>query len=188
MKSLESYIHVFKNAVGDDLCDRIISEYKNSNEWGLGVMNEAYNEDIRNCNLIPISSYDSMQKNETIRKAIDHDLFSCVSQSISKYQEKHPKCVYRKDTGYDLLRYEVGQYIKSHIDVGITDAMMARQISCSIALNNDFEGGDFAFFNGELSYRLEKGDILMFPSGFMYPHEVLPVTSGTRYSIITWFI
>ena len=28
---------------------------------------------------------------------------------------------------------------------------------------------------------------VMFPSTFMYPHEVMPVTKGTRYSIITWF-
>jgi hypothetical protein len=28
----------------------------------------------------------------------------------------------------------------------------------------------------------------MFPSNFLYPHSVLPVTEGTRYSIVTWFI
>ena len=38
------------------------------------------------------------------------------------------------------------------------------------------------------AYKLEKGDALMFPSNFMYPHEVMPVTKGTRYSIITWFV
>ena len=32
----------------------------------------------------------------------------------------------------------------------------------------------------------KKGDLLVFPSSFTYPHEVLPVKSGTRYSIITW--
>jgi predicted 2-oxoglutarate/Fe(II)-dependent dioxygenase YbiX len=55
-------------------------------------------------------------------------------------------------------------------------------------LNDDFEGGEFVFFNKELKYKLEKGDAIMFPSNFMYPHEVMPVTQGTRYSIITWFI
>ena len=26
----------------------------------------------------------------------------------------------------------------------------------------------------------------MFPSSFMYPHEVMPVTKGTRYSLVVW--
>ena len=32
---------------------------------------------------------------------------------------------------------------------------------------------------------LSKGDIIVFPSNFMYPHKVEPVT-GTRYSYISW--
>ncbi len=26
-----------------------------------------------------------------------------------------------------------------------------------------------------------------FPSNFMYPHGIRPVTQGVRYSIVTWF-
>ena len=33
---------------------------------------------------------------------------------------------------------------------------------------------------------LSKGDIIIFPSNFMYPHKVEPVTKGTRYSYISW--
>ena len=33
---------------------------------------------------------------------------------------------------------------------------------------------------------LKKGDILIFPSVFLFPHEVKPITSGTRYSFVTW--
>ena len=40
----------------------------------------------------------------------------------------------------------------------------------------------------DLKYKLDKGDAIMFPSNFMYPHEIMPVTKGTRYSAITWFI
>ena len=45
----------------------------------------------------------------------------------------------------------------------------------------------FIFFDRELKYTLDKGDALMFPSTFLYPHEIGKVTEGTRYSIITWF-
>ena len=34
---------------------------------------------------------------------------------------------------------------------------------------------------------LKTGDLVMFPSNFMYPHSVQPILSGTRYSIVCWF-
>ena len=34
---------------------------------------------------------------------------------------------------------------------------------------------------------LNTGDLIIFPSNFMYPHSVEPIISGTRYSIVCWF-
>ena len=55
-------------------------------------------------------------------------------------------------------------------------------------MNDAYEGGEVALFNRELVYKLDAGDVLVFPSNFMYPHEIMPVTEGTRYSIITWVV
>ena len=33
---------------------------------------------------------------------------------------------------------------------------------------------------------LNQGDILIFPSVFLYPHKVEPVTKGARYSFVSW--
>ena len=52
-------------------------------------------------------------------------------------------------------------------------------------LNDDYEGGEFIMFEDE-EIKLKKGDILVFPSIFLYPHKVEPVTKGTRYSFISW--
>ena len=37
-------------------------------------------------------------------------------------------------------------------------------------------------------YEIEfkQGDVVIFPSLFLYPHKVEPVTKGTRYSYISW--
>ena len=32
----------------------------------------------------------------------------------------------------------------------------------------------------------KKGDVLVFPSSFMFPHKVNLVKKGTRYSAISW--
>ena len=64
-----------------------------------------------------------------------------------------------------------------------------RKLSMTIVLNSDFEGGEFEIYglNDETKVpRLEKGSIIVFPS-FM-DHRVTPVTKGTRYSLVAWFV
>ena len=51
-------------------------------------------------------------------------------------------------------------------------------------LNDDFEGGEFFMIDKQREF--SKGDILIFPSNFIYPHVVKPVTKGIRYSFISW--
>ena len=52
-------------------------------------------------------------------------------------------------------------------------------------LNDDYKGGEFIMFN-DTEIKFDKGDVLVFPSLFLYPHKVEPVKSGTRYSYISW--
>jgi predicted 2-oxoglutarate/Fe(II)-dependent dioxygenase YbiX len=52
-------------------------------------------------------------------------------------------------------------------------------------LNDDYKGGEFIMFQDK-KIELKKGDLLIFPSIFLYPHRVEPVTKGTRYSFISW--
>ena len=65
-----------------------------------------------------------------------------------------------------------------------------RQISVSICLNNDFEGGEFVFDFKDEKYQFPQnvGDAVVFPSNFMFPHQVNQVTQGTRYAIVAWLI
>ena len=52
-------------------------------------------------------------------------------------------------------------------------------------LNDNFEGGDFIFFD-DYKIKFNKGDIIIFPSIFLYPHRVAPVTKGTRDTFVSW--
>jgi prolyl 4-hydroxylase len=61
-----------------------------------------------------------------------------------------------------------------------------RVLSMSMMLNNEYTGGEFLFWKS-LSIPVPAGCAIMFPANFMFPHEVLPITSGTRYAMITWF-
>jgi len=52
-------------------------------------------------------------------------------------------------------------------------------------LNEDFVGGEFIMFNN-YEIKFKQGDIIIFPSNFMFPHKVKPVTQGIRYSFVNW--
>ena len=185
--NIEDYIVVFDNIVSDELCDRILNEYSNSVEWNtttIGTQN-IVDATKRSASVITISHPLVMENNTEIRKKIDSDMFLCASTSIQKYNEMFPESSIGEDTGYDLLRYLEGQFYVQHTD---NFKSHARTVSCSFALNDDYEGGEFAFWNRDKIYNLKKGSAILFPSNFVYPHEIMPVLRGTRYSIVTWFI
>jgi hypothetical protein len=52
-------------------------------------------------------------------------------------------------------------------------------------LNDDYEGGNFVFFK-DYEIKLKAGDILIFPSVFMFPHRVDKVSKGIRHSFVSW--
>ena len=185
-KSLDQYIFTLDSVVPEELCDRILEEYHDCTFWtSSSVGNGNVDDQIRNCDIINITENIVLQKNFDVRKKLDEDFYVCASTAINEYRKLFPEVASEIDTGYNLLRYKEGQFYTQHTD---SFKSQQRSVSCSFLLNDDYEGGEFAFFDREIIIRGGKGSIVMFPSNFMFPHEIMPVTSGTRYSIITWYV
>lgn len=186
MKNINDYIVTFDEVITDALCDAILEEFSDETEWQKTVIgNGKVNDKIRSAETVVLSYPHIIEKNLKVRAKLDKYVFASAGFAIKKYNEKFPLALIEEDSGYELLRYKEGQFYTTH-----TDSFKAkpRAVSCSFILNDDYEGGEFAFFDRELIYNLKKGSCIMFPSNFMYPHEIMPVTSGTRYSIVTWFV
>jgi len=102
-----------------------------------------------------------------------------------------------KTWNFDLKEYEPFQYTVYkkndfydwHIDTHNKPYSngFIRKLSFTLLLNDDYEGGSMAFFNKEVQIRAGAGSVILFPANFMYPHQIMDVTEGTRYSIVTWF-
>ena len=181
---ISDYIMVIKGLVPDNLCDDILKEFpEDSVYWDpASVGSGDFRQDIRSCNTIGLSH---LPRQNSVYENLDSRMFECAAEAIKQYRERWPGVETEIDTGYDLLRYRTGEFYTQHTD---SFKHQQRSVTCSFHLNNDYEGGEFAFFNREKVYKFEKGDAILFPSNFMFPHEILPVTSGTRYSIITWYV
>jgi predicted 2-oxoglutarate/Fe(II)-dependent dioxygenase YbiX len=186
MKNINDYIVTFDGIITDHLCDAILAEFSIEEEWQKTALGAGQVDDkIRSAETVVISYPHIIEKNPKVRAKLDKYIFASAAFVIRKYNEKFPLALIQEDSGYELLRYKEGQFYVQH-----TDSFKARPraVSCSFILNDDYEGGEFAFFDRELKYKPKKGSCIMFPSNFMYPHEIMPVTSGTRYSIVTWFV
>lgn len=77
-----------------------------------------------------------------------------------------------------ILKYEKGQYIKDHSDVAGYN-----RASCTLNLNEGYEGGEFRFFNGQIKDTYKTGDGMLFPAEPIWIHGTEPIAKGVRYSI-----
>jgi Rps23 Pro-64 3,4-dihydroxylase Tpa1-like proline 4-hydroxylase len=183
---IENYIKIYNNIIDDDLCDLIIEEYEKSEEWeNISERCDVYHNFERSYDVITMSIMDSILKNVEKRKKIDELIYEVISKSKELYAKEFEYLNIQIDTGFDLLRYKKNSFYSQHTD-DFKDRQ--RSIACSIQLNENYEGGEFTFFDRKISIKPTKSSIIMFPSNFMYPHEILPVTKGTRYSIVTWLV
>jgi len=158
--------------------------------------------------IIPLIDHKS-KKNLTIRSGLDKkirnvkgyhlgfntptDLFywNYIKTEIQRlytfYKAKFPKMSSHKINQIDLLKYKKGGNYKIHTDHYTN---FPRHLSIIINLNDKYEGGDLTFFDQKQNeikrLKLTKNSIVFFPSNFMYPHSIEPITKGTRYSIVSW--
>ena len=104
-----------------------------------------------------------------------------------------------------ITKYKPGGFYAWHTD-GYSDSLSAynkphdkflhgkvRKLSMTILLNGNYQGGEFKFVHyNKLENEVETpdfknaGSIIVFPS--FIEHQVTPVTKGTRYSLVAWFV
>ena len=87
----------------------------------------------------------------------------------------------------EVLKYEIGCHYDLHVD---HFAAQPRTMSMILLCNNDYEGGDLGFANpdytDELIVPVRANRLIVWPSNFLFPHGVKPITKGTRYSVVGW--
>tara|TARA_R110000822_G_scaffold227379_1_gene360042 strand:- start:477 stop:1040 length:564 start_codon:yes stop_codon:yes gene_type:complete len=103
------------------------------------------------------------------------------------YKKDFPHAHYDDISHASILKYEDKGFYAYHVDHG---SSIPRTLSCIILLNNDYEGGELCFFDEinkkEHSIQTRPGRLIMWPSNFLFPHTVKPVTKGKRFSVVVW--
>ena len=104
-----------------------------------------------------------------------------IYEGYSEINPPNPP-LFDKYSGYWLCKYPEGGYLSYHTDADAD----AGSVTLSYTINDDYEGGEVVFWNKH-TVNKQANSAHVYPSNFLYPHEVKPVTRGERYSIIVWF-
>ena len=179
MDHLEAIVEI-KNVVSPKFIDKIIPLIDHKAKKNLNV-EYGLNKNVRN-----VKGY-----HLTFDTPTNLFYWNYIKNEIEKlylfYRSKFPRMKSSKINQIDLLKYSVGGRYKIHTDHYTTTS---RHLSIIINLNDGYEGGDLIFTDQQekeiKKLKLGKGSIVFFPSNFMYPHGIQPITKGTRYSIVSW--
>ena len=181
MEKISDYIQYYTNIIDDKLCWRLINKQFN-------YQSSAY------------STHDSGKVVKTDRVLMDDvwiknddelypNIKTSFEKAIGKYTKKFKFFHVIRLTDFRINRYGVGGFMSNHVD-NIHHSHGQQygfpQATILLFLNDDYEGGETIIANKQ--FKPEKGSAIMYPSNFIYPHEVLKVTKGNRWSMVCWLM
>jgi hypothetical protein len=146
----------------------------------------------------PIVDFNVRRTHTLVLSNLDNSLtsvhwFNLLHHFFNKNLKKYQSDVnildysYKNVTDIEILKYENTGFYTWHVD-HYSDS--PRTMSCILLLNNDYEGGNLCFRNpdgsGEWEIEVKPNRMIIWPSNFLFPHTVKPVTKGIRYSVVAW--
>jgi hypothetical protein len=110
------------------------------------------------------------------------DCYDRQAPAVADYCKKFNIHQLRYWEAFNFIKYEPGHHFMEHHDHGFS-------YNCTVSLvgylNDDYEGGELYFRLQDLNIKPKAGDLYIFPSTYMYPHQAKVVHSGTKYSLVT---
>ena len=167
----------WNNAFSKEECQTIINIAKNKGL--IKGTTKGVTKDVRDSKiswLYPVDGMDWVFRRVT-------DITLSLNERFFKFD------LFGLNEGFQFTNYEApsGKYGK-HVDRAINSPV--RKLSISIQLTNpeEYEGGELKIYDGddEKANVMDKtqGTLIIFPSYVL--HEVMPITKGTRNSLVTW--
>lgn len=182
-KTIEDYVKLYENVLDVKICEDIINRI-NEEEW---EKHHYYNSATEKH-----MSYDDDLSVILGQNIAFESLNQVVWNSIYDYITNHLNLEYFNSwAGFSFPRfnkYTQDTRMRMHCD-HIHSLFEGPRKGVPIltvlgALNDDYTGGEFFLIDKEV--HLPKGSIVIFPSNFLYPHEVRHVKSGIRYTYVSW--
>ena len=178
--NLQDYIAIYK-AIEPSVCKQIIDD-SNETQW----VKHSYNDSITKKNTTYEDDLEVLYQDKYM-DYLNNKIKDCVNDYLTNVSPMPFEL--QEVSTIRFNRYQVGTNMKFHKDHIHTlfdgEKKGIPILSILGLLNDDFEGGDFLMLDSK-KVNLSAGDIIVFPSNFLYPHAVTTITKGTRYSFVSW--
>ena len=184
---LKDLIHIERGIIPANICDHVIQDIE-TREWKPHTW---YTSASGSFGSEETMELDVQYSTSELQKELDPFIIKAGLAYEQKYSYPSDKTkeFMSKFSLLKFNRYSSGQIMRQHHDHirSLFDGF-ERGIpvfSLILNLNDDYEGADL-FFWKDYVVPLGKGDIIMFPSLFLFPHGVTEATKGKRYSAASW--
>jgi len=186
-------INVYNRGISVDSCNKAInileSKLTNSSsqtyKWHGAMVTEsdAVMSDARDCVDFKISStsYGPRDSENSELYDMHKDIFDAIHPNVQDYGRYWGVGISYYEA-FNFVKYEgAGKHFNIHADHG---PAYVTTVSVVAYLNDNYEGGELYFPRFDLTIKPKQGDILVFPSTYIYEHASLPMKSGTKYSVV----
>jgi len=183
-QQISDYIYFYPDAMDTKTCESIVNSYEKTAKWKESTFYDGENDTgTSKVSMNELWIDKQMPYFEQLKKSFGH--------CLDDYKSTHKTLDYQLIcTNFRLNFYKEGGFMKQHID-NIHHSHGQKygypHITSLIFLNDDYEGGEFVLC-GDKQIEKKQGSAIIFPSNFMYPHEVKEVTKGKRFSVMTWIM
>lgn len=183
-KHLQDYIKVYDGVLDKPYCAEVVGALQAAN-WR---KHEFYNTITQE-----LHSYENdLSVTEGLpeyAEAITDKLWGTIKTYLNEIGAQD---WYNGWSGYSQVRfnrYDEGTAMKLHCDHihSLFDGERKGIPTLTLlgTLNEDYEGGEFLMW-GDTAIEIPAGSVAVFPSNFLYPHQVDAVTKGVRHSYVSW--
>jgi hypothetical protein len=188
------FIYEKKNAISDELCDKIILYYENSNYKKVGVTRGGLNKSVKDTVDLTIP-LNNVLNEESIWININDKLYKSLYDNLVVYiNEINPDKYYKLfnsdylyESTFMIQKYDKckGKYTY-HNDSSINPNFATNRVITYIwYLNDILEGGETEFW-GNYKIKPEKGKLVLFPASWTFPHCGKMPISDDKYIITGW--
>jgi predicted 2-oxoglutarate/Fe(II)-dependent dioxygenase YbiX len=184
-------INVYRNAYTPEQCASYINTLETSlngqTQWGWAGAQVTNSADVdveaRNAKDFKFNSKGLGPRTEENAALYDMHagIFNHVKMCVDNYGRYWGVGIQSYEA-FNFVKYEgAGTHFKIHADHGPT---YVTTVSIVVYLNDDYVGGELWFPRFNLTLKPKAGDIVVFPSTYIYEHASQDMISGTKYSVV----
>ncbi len=180
---LKNFIHIERGLIPKDTCEFVIDSIKNKS-WS----RNSWSTDGADQFSYPTKELDVLEATPDLEDILN----PLISLSVKYYNDFIGSEKVSQVTCFSPVRfnrYQKGQTMRIHCDHIKTlfegEVKGIPVLSIIINFNDDYKGGDLIFWD-DYKVDLGEGDVVVFPSLFLFPHRIEEVTENIRYSGVAW--